>query len=125
MIASQSSHIALPGHRMAAYNASKGGILVLSRMLGVELAPHNIRVNSISPGFVNSKMLRDVRDSKPPHLAAQMVEAAPLKRLSEQNDITGAIVYLLSDAARHTTSTDIEITGGLHAGTIEGLIYYP
>ena len=48
----------------------------------------------------------------------------PLKRLSNQNDLTGAIIYLLSEAARFTTAADIPITGGLHAGTIDGLIYY-
>lgn len=47
-----------------------------------------------------------------------------MQRLSTQNDLTGAIVYLLSDAARFTTAADIQITGGLHAGTIGGLISY-
>ena len=122
LIASQSAHIGLPGYRMAAYNASKGGILMLSKALAVELGPQNIRVNTISPGFVDSQMTRDVRKLKPKREGDQMWLAPPLKRLSTQNDLTGAIVYLLSDAARHTTATDIEITGGLHAGTIDGVI---
>ncbi|KAG8170317.1 hypothetical protein KVR01_001062 [Diaporthe batatas] len=124
LIASQSSHIALPGYRMAAYNASKGGILMLSRALAVELAPHNIRVNTISPGFVDSDMTRNVREMKSKREGDQMWLAPPLQRLSTQNDLTGAVVYLLSDASRHTTAADIQITGGLHAGTIDGVISY-
>ncbi|KEF63567.1 uncharacterized protein A1O9_01545 [Exophiala aquamarina CBS 119918] len=125
LLASQTAHIAIPGHRMAAYNMSKGGVLMLTKALGVELAPHNIRVNSISPGFVDSEMLQKVKAAKGPQEAEQLEISPPMKRLSNQNDLTGAIIYLLSDAARFTTAIDIPITGGLHAGTIEGLIYYP
>lgn len=109
---------------MAAYNASKGGILMLSRALAVELAPHGIRVNTISPGFVDSDMTRNVREAKSKREGDQMWLAPPLQRLSTQNDLTGAVVYLLSDASRHTTAADIQITGGLHAGTIDGVISY-
>ncbi|KAH8719252.1 hypothetical protein GQ44DRAFT_687785 [Phaeosphaeriaceae sp. PMI808] len=122
LIASQSSHIGLPGYRMAAYNASKGGVLMLSKALGVELAKHGIRVNTISPGFVDSEMTRNVRATKSKREGDQMWLAPPLQRLSTQNDLTGAIIYLLSDASRHTTAADIQITGGLHAGTIDGVI---
>jgi sorbose reductase len=107
---------------MAAYNASKGGILMLSKALGVELAKHGIRVNTISPGFVDSEMTRNVRTSKTKREGDQMWLAPPLQRLSTQTDLTGAIIYLLSDASRHTTAADIQITGGLHAGTIDGVI---
>lgn len=124
LIASQSSHIALPGYRMAAYNASKGGVLMLSRALAVELAPHSIRVNTISPGFVDSEMTRSVREAKSKREGDQMWLAPPLQRLSTQDDLTGAVVYLLSDASRHTTAADIQITGGLHAGIIDGVVSY-
>lgn len=124
LLASQSAHIALPGYRMAAYNASKGGILMLAKALAVELAPHNIRVNTISPGFVDSDMTRNVRATKSKREGDQMWLAPPNQRLSTQSDLTGAVVYLLSDAARHTTAADIPITGGLHAGTIDGVISY-
>ncbi|KAK1635519.1 hypothetical protein BDP81DRAFT_395110 [Colletotrichum phormii] len=124
LLASQSAHIALPGYRMAAYNASKGAVFMLSKALAVELAPQNIRVNTISPGFVDSEMTRNVRASKSKREGEQMWLAPPNQRLSTQNDLTGAVVYLLSDAARHTTAADIPITGGLHAGTMDGLISY-
>lgn len=70
-------------------------------------------------------MLQKVKAAKGPQEAEQLAISPPMKRLSNQNDLTGAIIYLLSDAARFTTAVDIPITGGLHAGTIEGLIYYP
>jgi NAD(P)-dependent dehydrogenase (short-subunit alcohol dehydrogenase family) len=124
LIASQSAHIALPGYRMAAYNASKGAVMMLSKVLGVELAPHGIRVNTISPGFVDSEMTRRVRDLKSKREGEQMWLAPPNQRLSTQNDLTGAAIYLLSDASRHTIAADIAITGGLHAGTMDGLISY-
>lgn len=109
LIASQPSHIALPGYRMAAYNASKGGVLMLSKTLAVELAPHSIRVNTISPGFVDSWVTRSVRASKSRREGGrdQMWLALPNQRLSTQNDLTGAVVYLLSDASRHIMAADI------------------
>ncbi|VUC26050.1 unnamed protein product [Clonostachys rosea] len=122
LVASQSAHIGLPGYRMAAYNASKGAVHMLAKALAVELGPKQIRVNTISPGFVDSDMTRNVRASKPKREGDQMWLAPPMKRLSTPNDLTGAIVYLLSDAARFTTGTDIIITGGLHCGTIDGVI---
>lgn len=109
---------------MAAYNASKGGVLMLAKALAVELAPRNIRVNTISPGFVDSDMTRNVRASKSKREGEQMWLSPPNQRLSTQNDLTAAVVYLLSDASRHTIGADIQITGGLHAGTIDGLISY-
>lgn len=109
---------------MAAYNASKGAVMMLSKVLAVELAPHKIRCNTISPGFVDSEMTRSVRDTKSKREGDQMWLAPPNQRLSNQSDLTGAVVYLLSDAARHTTAADIPITGGLHAGTIDGVIAY-
>ncbi|KAK0122459.1 hypothetical protein ONS95_010691 [Cadophora gregata] len=124
LLASQSAHIALPGYRMAAYNASKGAVMMLSKVLAVELAPYKIRCNTISPGFVDSEMTRSVRDTKSKREGDQMWLAPPNQRLSNQSDLTGAVVYLLSDAARHTTAADIPITGGLHAGTIDGVIAY-
>lgn len=122
LVASQSAHIGLPGYRMAAYNASKGAVHMLAKALAVELGPKGIRVNTISPGFVDSQMTRDVRASKTKREGDQMWLAPPMKRLSTQNDLTGAIIYLLSDASRFTTGTDIVITGGLHCGTIDGVV---
>ncbi|KAE8371643.1 NAD(P)-binding protein [Aspergillus bertholletiae] len=118
-VASITAHGVLPKHRMSAYNASKGAVKVLTEALGVELAPHGIRVNSISPGFIDSYQTRVVRDLKSPEDSAIMDTAPPLARIGNFNDLTGAVIYLLSDASAYTVGADIAITGGLHVGRIE------
>lgn len=104
---------------MSAYNASKGAVRILTEALGVELASHGIRVNSISPGFIDSEQTRVVRDRKSPEESAIMDIAPPLGRIGNFNDLTGAVIYLLSDASAYTTGADIPITGGLHIGRIK------
>ncbi|CEJ61469.1 hypothetical protein PMG11_10002 [Penicillium brasilianum] len=89
------------------------------RSIGVELASHGIRVNSISPGFIASEQTRVVRDRKSPEDSAIMDIAPPLGRIGNFNDLTGAVIYLLSDASAYTTGADIPITGGLHIGRIK------
>jgi len=118
LIASVCSHVAVPGHRLAIYHASKGAVRILGKTLAVELAPHGIRVNSVSPGYIESDMTRALR-TQHPHMVDVMNNAPPMRRIGNRNDLTGAMVYLLSDASSYTTGTDIEVTGGLHAGRID------
>jgi len=118
LVASICAHQAAPGHKLSGYHASKGAVLMLAKGLAVELAPQNIRVNSISPGYIESDMTRSLREQNP-HLIEIMHKAPPMKRIGNPNDLTPAVVYLLSDASAYTTGTDIQITGGLHAGRIE------
>ena len=118
LIASICAKTMAVGQKLSAYHASKGGVLMLSRALAVELAPNNIRVNSISPGYTESAMTQNLKKQYP-HLVEIMHKAPPMKRMGTPDDLTPAIIYLLSDAAAYTTGTDIEITGGLHVGRIE------
>lgn len=117
-VASITAHTVLPKHRMAGYNASKGAVRMLTEALGVEMAPHGIRVNSISPGLIDSEQLRAVRTQKSREDSRIYDEGPPLGRIGNFNDLTGAVVYLLSDASAYTTASDIAITGGLHVGRI-------
>lgn len=117
MIASIAAHCAVPGQMLSIYNASKAGVVMMSRTLGVELAPFNIRVNSISPGFTETDMIRDLAEADP-DLWDVYTKTSPMGRIGQQRDLTGAAVYLLSDAASYTTGADIPITGGLHVGRI-------
>lgn len=119
LIASQCAHVAIPGYRMAAYNASKGAVRCLAVALAVELAKWKIRVNTISPGFIDSDMTKAVRDLKSAIEGEQMWKSPPLKRIGTQNDLTGAVIYLLSDASSYTTAADIPIDGGVKAGRID------
>jgi sorbose reductase len=118
MIASVCAHVAAPGHRLSAYHASKGAVRMLSVGLSVELAPDQIRCNTISPGYIDTPMTEALRE-KDPRLVKIMENAPPMKRIGNRNDLTGAVIYLLSDASRYTTGADILITGGLHGGRIE------
>lgn len=113
LIASITSHTVLPQHRMSAYGASKGAVRMLSQALAVELAGNGIRVNSISPGFIDTEMTQEVRN-KNPVMVDIMNKTPPLKRIGTRDDLMGAAVYLLSDASSYTTAGDIAITGGLH-----------
>lgn len=79
LIASICGQQAPPGHLLSGYCASKGGVLMLAKALAVELAPHNIRVNSISPGYIESDMTRIQRQLKP-QLVEIMHKVPPVSR---------------------------------------------
>lgn len=115
MIASITAHVGLPAYRMAAYNASKGGVKMLSNALATELASKGIRSNSISPGYIETAQTRVVREAAP-ETAWVMDAMPPMGRIGQPDDIVGAAIYLLSDASAYTTGTDVVITGGLHIG---------
>ena len=91
---------------------------MLGTALSVELGPQGIRINSISPGYIETDMTRSLRQQHP-HLVEIMNSAPAMKRIGNRNDLTGAVVYLLSDASSYTTGADLLVTGGLHAGRIE------
>lgn len=117
MIGSFIAHATAPGHVMSAYATSKGAVKTLSENLAVELAPFRIRVNLISPGFIDTELTRKARQEIP-GLDKWMVSTPPMQRIGTPGDLTGAIIYLLGDGASFTTGADIPITGGLHVGRI-------
>ncbi|KAF2799541.1 NAD(P)-binding protein [Melanomma pulvis-pyrius CBS 109.77] len=117
LIASIASHMAIPLQRLTMYGATKGAVRVLMTQLAVELAPWNIRVNTISPGFIRTDMT-ELCAVQQPELYSVFSSAPPLGRIGEPSDIAGAVNYLLSDAASYTTGADISITGGLIGGRI-------
>lgn len=90
---------------------------MLSESLAVELAEDNIRVNTLSPGFIDTEMTRQARDANPA-IQEIMFSAPPLRRIGTPDDLVGAALYLLSDLSTYTTGTDIAVTGGLHIGRI-------
>lgn len=91
---------------------------MLSESLAVELAEHNIRANTLSPGFIDTEMTRQARDANP-IIKETMFSAPPLRRIGTPDDLVGAVLYLLSDMSMYTTGTDIAVTGGLHIGRID------
>jgi len=106
-IASMSAQVVNFPQPQAAYNAAKAGVVQLTRSLAAEWAPHGVRVNSISPGYVNTSLLEPGKSLQP-----QWLERTPQKRLGEPWEIGAAAVYLASEAARFCTGTDLVVDGG-------------
>jgi 3-oxoacyl-[acyl-carrier protein] reductase len=92
------------------YAASKGGILALTKSLAVELAPYNILVNAVAPGWVDTDMNTDVFADEKFHKA--VLESIPLKRIATAEDVAGAVLFLASDLSRHITGATINVNGG-------------
>ncbi len=92
------------------YAASKGALLALTKSLAVELAPFNIRVNCVAPGWVETDMCADVFSD--PAFKEQVRQSIPLKRIPQPEDIAGPILFLASDLARHITGAVINVNGG-------------
>lgn len=114
MIASIAAHCALPAQRVSIYGASKGAIKLLGKTLAVEMGQYDVRVNTISPGFIATKMSSQFED-----IQEVFKTAPPLKRIGQPDDLVLATAYLLGDGASYTTGADIAVTGGLHNGRIE------
>ena len=108
-IASKAGVVGEPGH--AAYSASKGAVIAMTRCMAVELAPYGIRVNVVCPGPVLTDMLlaRAPDEERQDRLAAE----APLGRIGMPEDIAGAVVYLASSESDWCTGQALSIDGGL------------
>lgn len=95
---------------MAAYCASKGGVMQLTKAAALALAPHNIRVNAVGPGSVGTQMLSKVHTS--PQVRAAILSRTPLNRLGTPEDIADTVAFLASDRARYITAETIYVDGG-------------
>ena len=92
------------------YAASKGGILAFTKSLAAELAPFNILVNAVAPGWVDTEMNEEVFADE--SFRRQVEESIPLKRIATADDVAGSILFLASDFARHITGATINVNGG-------------
>ncbi len=92
------------------YAASKGAMLAMTKSLGVELAPHNIRVNCVAPGWVDTDMCTEVFSQ--PGFREKVRQSIPLKRIPAPEDIAGPILFLASDLAVHITGETLNVNGG-------------
>ncbi|KAI1392767.1 NAD(P)-binding protein [Hypoxylon trugodes] len=110
-IASMSGTIANRGLICPVYNASKAAVLQLSRNLAMEWGIKNIRVNTISPGYIVTEMVQKLFE-KFPDRAVEWPKQNMLNKLSKPEDYRGAAVFLLSDASRFMTGADLRIDGG-------------
>lgn len=115
LVASTASFAAFP--QDAAYVASKGAVLALTKAMALDGAPHGIRVNAVCPGFILTPNLQGFFDSQddPSAAAGGAAAAAPLGRMGSPEDVAGAISFLFSPDAAFVTGTPILVDGGLMA----------
>jgi NAD(P)-dependent dehydrogenase (short-subunit alcohol dehydrogenase family) len=94
------------------YTASKGGVLAMSRELGVQFAREGIRVNALCPGPVNTPLLRELF-AKDPERAARRLVHVPMGRFAEANEIAAAVAFLASDDSSFITASQFLVDGGI------------
>ena len=94
------------------YTASKGGVLALSRELGVEFARRGVRVNTVCPGPVDTPLLRDLY-AKDPDQAARRLVHIPMGRFARAEEIANAVLFLASDESSFMTATAFIVDGGI------------
>jgi NAD(P)-dependent dehydrogenase (short-subunit alcohol dehydrogenase family) len=108
-VASKAGVVGEPGH--AAYSASKGAVISLTRAMAVELAPHSIRVNAVCPGPVLTDMLLEAVPTEAGR--KRLANDAPLGRVGRPEDIAEAVLFLASAESDWCTGQTISIDGGL------------
>jgi glucose 1-dehydrogenase len=104
----------MPGN--TAYCLAKGGMRMLTRTAGVELAPHGIRVVGVGPGAVATPI--NLSTMNDPALLAKLNAAIPLGRMAEPDEIANVVVFLASDAAKYITATTIFADGGIMQSSV-------
>jgi NAD(P)-dependent dehydrogenase (short-subunit alcohol dehydrogenase family) len=94
------------------YTASKGGVLALTRELGVEFARRNVRVNALCPGPVDTPLLRELYANNPAEAARRMVHV-PMGRFAEAVELANAVLFLASDESSYITASTFMVDGGI------------
>jgi len=102
------------------YTASKGGVVAMSRELGVEFARRGVRVNALCPGPVNTPLLHELF-AKDPERAARRLVHVPMGRFAEPEEIAAAAAFLASDDASFVTASTFLVDGGIHGAYVTPL----
>jgi sorbose reductase len=105
--ASMSGHIINVPQQVGHYCASKAAVIHLTKAMAVELAPHQIRVNSVSPGYIHTELVEPLTEYH-----AQWEPKIPLGRMGRPEELTGLYLYLASAASSYMTGSDLVIDGG-------------
>ncbi len=102
------------------YAASKGGVLAMTRELGVQFAREGIRVNALCPGPVDTPLLRELFSSDPERATRRLVHV-PMGRFADPDEIAGAALFLASDDASFVTASTFLVDGGISAAYVTPL----
>ncbi len=111
-MASMSGYIVNYPQAQSSYNASKAGVIQLTKSLAAEWAEAGIRVNAIAPGYMKTEMTKKVIQSKPETTQKYWVDPAPMKRMGRPEELQGAAIYLASEASSFMTGNTMIIDGG-------------
>ena len=102
------------------YTASKGGVLAMSRELGVQFAREGIRVNALCPGPVNTPLLQELF-AKDPERAARRLVHIPMGRFAEADEIAAAVAFLAWDDSSFITASEFLVDGGISGAYVTPL----
>ena len=94
----------------SAYAASKGAVISYTKSLAMELGPLGVRVNCVAPGWVETDMTRDTFSD--PERRREIESSIPLRRVGAPRDVAGAVLFLISDLARHVQGEILNVNGG-------------
>ncbi len=95
--------------RQTNYSASKAGIIGFTKSLAKEAAPYNIRVNAVAPGFIETDMLKSLKEAQ----LDSLLKRIPQARLGKPKEVAKAVKFLISDSAQYITGQTIVVDGGL------------
>ena len=95
--------------KRAAYSTTKWGLIGFTKAVALDLAPHNILVNAVSPGFVDTELTRQILGEKE---LERLISTIPLKRMATEEDFKGIVAFLASDMSKYVTGQNINVDGG-------------
>lgn len=101
-----------PAPFQGVYSITKAGIIAMTKSFAKELAPYRIRVNALLPGFTETKFTAVLQE---PNLLKMVLPMIPMGRMAKPQEMAGAVLYLVSDAASYTTGSCLTVDGGMLA----------
>lgn len=102
-----------PGPLQGVYSITKAGIIAMTKSFAKELAPYHIRVNALLPGLTNTKFSAALTQN--PEILKALLPTIPMGRMANPEEMAGAVLYLVSDAASYTTGICLTVDGGMLA----------